>query len=115
MSAPTVVASDLTSEAAAARPGVLARILVALISLYRATARLRAPRCRFLPTCSAFAVESIEAHGAGRGAWLAVRRIARCHPWNPGGFDPVPAPSRDRLRRSPTRSRDRLQRSSTRK
>ncbi|MBW3657105.1 MAG: membrane protein insertion efficiency factor YidD [Actinobacteria bacterium] len=71
-------------------PSPVARLLLLLISLYRSTARLRSPRCRFLPTCSAFAAESIEEHGAARGAWLAIRRIARCHPWNPGGFDPVP-------------------------
>ena len=48
--------------------------------------------CRYLPTCSAYAVEAVETHGAGRGAWLAVRRIGRCNPWATDGFahDPVP-------------------------
>jgi putative membrane protein insertion efficiency factor len=46
--------------------------------------------CRFQPTCSEYAVESLERHGIIQGLWLAVRRIGRCHPWHPGGYDPVP-------------------------
>jgi putative membrane protein insertion efficiency factor len=49
------------------------------------------PRCRFHPSCSNYALEAIERHGAWRGSGLALRRLGRCHPWNPGGFDPVPA------------------------
>lgn len=48
------------------------------------------PSCRFHPSCSCYAIEALERHGAFKGAWLAVRRVARCHPWNPGGHDPVP-------------------------
>ncbi len=47
-------------------------------------------RCRFAPSCSQYALEAVTEHGMVRGAWLAVRRLGRCHPWNPGGFDPVP-------------------------
>jgi hypothetical protein len=46
--------------------------------------------CRFQPTCSEYAVESLERHGIIQGLWLSVRRIGRCHPWHPGGYDPVP-------------------------
>lgn len=47
--------------------------------------------CRFHPHCSAYALDAIAAHGAARGAALSARRVLRCHPWNPGGYDPVPA------------------------
>jgi hypothetical protein len=46
--------------------------------------------CRFHPSCSEYAVEALERHGAFKGLWLAVRRVGRCHPWHPGGYDPVP-------------------------
>lgn len=48
------------------------------------------PSCRFHPTCSHYAIEALHKHGAVKGLWLALRRIARCHPWHPGGHDPVP-------------------------
>jgi len=48
------------------------------------------PRCRFYPSCSNYAIEALRVHGAARGSLLAARRVGRCHPWNPGGLDPVP-------------------------
>jgi putative membrane protein insertion efficiency factor len=56
--------------------------------------------CRFYPSCSAYAVQALQRHGAVRGSWLTVRRLLRCHPWNPGGVDPVPEP-RVRAHRPP--------------
>ena len=49
------------------------------------------PRCRFYPSCSHYAHEAIAVHGAARGTWLTLRRLGRCHPWHPGGLDPVPS------------------------
>jgi putative membrane protein insertion efficiency factor len=53
------------------------------------------PRCRFLPTCSEYALEAVERHGAVRGGWLALRRFSRCHRWHPGGIDEVPHLTQD--------------------
>jgi putative membrane protein insertion efficiency factor len=73
---------------------MIARVLVLPIRLYQLLiSPLLGPRCRFYPSCSAYAVEALTSHGALRGTWLALRRLGRCHPWNPGGVDPVP-PSR---------------------
>ena len=69
----------------------LKKIFTLLISFYqKVISPLTPPSCRFQPTCSAYAIEAIETHGALRGGWLAVRRLARCHPWGGHGFDPVP-------------------------
>jgi uncharacterized protein len=67
------------------------RLLLGALSAYRYLFRpLLGPNCRFYPSCSEFAREAIERYGALRGAGLALRRLARCHPWHPGGDDPVP-------------------------
>ncbi|MCU1693101.1 MAG: rane protein insertion efficiency factor YidD [Frankiales bacterium] len=73
------------------RPGVVARLLLLLVTAYRrGVSPLLGPRCRFAPSCSAYAAEALQVYGAGRGSWLAVRRVLRCHPFHPGGHDPVP-------------------------
>ncbi|MGB8702017.1 MAG: membrane protein insertion efficiency factor YidD [Thermosynechococcaceae cyanobacterium] len=66
-------------------------VLLLGIKAYRhGVSPLLPPSCRFQPTCSAYAQEAIEQHGVLRGSGLALRRILRCHPWHPGGYDPVP-------------------------
>jgi uncharacterized protein len=66
-----------------------------LIRLYQwVVSPLLGPRCRFYPTCSNYALEAINRYGAIHGGWLTVRRLGRCHPWHPGGFDPVPTDAR---------------------
>jgi uncharacterized protein len=71
-------------------------VLVYLIRGYQlAISPLLGPRCRFYPSCSHYAREAIETHGAIRGTWLSVKRISRCHPLNDGGFDPVPKHTHD--------------------
>ncbi|NEU27606.1 membrane protein insertion efficiency factor YidD [Paenibacillus polymyxa] len=67
------------------------RVVQAPIQFYRAyISPLKLATCRFYPTCSAYALEAVEVHGALRGSWLAAKRIAKCHPFHPGGVDLVP-------------------------
>jgi uncharacterized protein len=82
---------DVRAAVGAARPSVAARLLMLIVSGYRrVVSPLLMPRCRFAPSCSAYALQALAEHGALRGGWLAVRRISRCHPFHPGGYDPVP-------------------------
>lgn len=65
------------------------RVLIAAVLAYQwLLSPLLGHRCRFQPTCSAYFIESVRKHGALRGSWRGLRRICRCHPWNPGGYDP---------------------------
>lgn len=100
----------------------LAALLIGLVHGYRLliSPLKRAPSCRFQPTCSEYALVALRRHGPFTGAWLAVRRLLRCHPLHPGGYDPVPlsrAPAKPDARRTgphsgpdtPVRNRDRHQ------
>lgn len=70
---------------------MISRALIFIVRLYQSLlSPLLGPRCRFYPSCSHYAVEALQRHGAIRGSGLTVRRIVRCHPLNPGGLDPVP-------------------------
>ena len=78
------------SSEGARRPGVLARIAIAPIRLYQVVVSpLLGPRCRYYPTCSAYAIDAIRAFGILRGSVLAGWRLLRCNPWSRGGLDPV--------------------------
>ena len=80
---------------------VPARVLMLPIAGYRRfVSPLLGPRCRFAPSCSEYAYTALAEHGAARGLWLAVARIARCHPFHPGGYDPVPTRNPAKVARS---------------
>lgn len=69
---------------------LIRRGVITTVRVYQLLRGGRPSPCRFAPTCSQYAIEALERHGLVRGAGLALRRLARCHPWNPGGLDPVP-------------------------
>lgn len=73
------------------RPGFAARAVIALVEVYRQmVSPLRLPSCRFVPTCSQYAVEALTTFGLWRGGWLTLLRLGRCGPWHAGGWDPIP-------------------------
>ena len=96
MSAPTTMSAPTpdTTVLPATPPGPprhrSAAALIRIIGLYQGLRGTRPSPCRYWPTCSSYAVEAIERHGAGRGSSLALRRVLRCHPWGGHGVDPVP-------------------------
>ena len=85
------------AKALAAGGRAMRRILITLISGYRyLISPLLGQHCRFHPTCSCYAQTALEQHGVIKGGWLALRRLGRCHPWHPGGVDPVPEKTRSK-------------------
>ena len=91
----------MSTQLGAARRG-LALIALAPIWLYRRLVSPLMPRtCRYYPSCSAYAEEAVKTHGLLRGSWLAVRRLARCHPWTAGGVDHVPPATKRDVPASP--------------
>jgi uncharacterized protein len=71
--------------------GMIRQLFILLVRGYQVSLGPLLPAaCRYYPSCSAYAIEALERHGAWRGGWLALRRIGRCHPFRPGGYDPVP-------------------------
>ncbi len=85
-------------DVAPTAPSVAARLLMLPIRAWRLVSVHLTARCRFHPSCSAYALEALERHGAGRGLWLAIRRLGLCHPWGGGGLDPVPPNTRSPMR-----------------
>lgn len=87
----TIDAASLGRRLAARLMRIPAAVAILLVTLYRlVVSPLLPPSCRYEPTCSAYTIEALRRYGLLRGAWMGARRILRCHPGHPGGFDPVP-------------------------
>ena len=95
LAGPTAVDPSVAARALRSLGRAPALLLIGVVRLYQTfISPLTPPSCRYYPSCSSYAVVALQRHGLVRGGWLAVRRLARCHPWTPGGIDDVP-PARD--------------------
>ena len=72
------------------QPRLAGRVVCSAVRVYQLARVGRAPKCRYVPSCSAYTLEAVQQHGTIKGTWLAVRRLLRCHPWGSMGWDPVP-------------------------
>ena len=91
MSVPNPVARSLVIKLVSGIGWLVSRVFILIARLWQlGPSRVMPPTCRFTPSCSQYAIEAIEKHGAIRGGWLATKRILRCHPWGGHGYDPVP-------------------------
>ena len=86
----TTATASAPATTAPPRPGLAARLLLAAVRAYRWAAAGRRSPCRYYPSCSSYALEAVELHGAVRGGWLTLRRLGRCQPWGGHGIDLVP-------------------------
>jgi putative membrane protein insertion efficiency factor len=85
-----VISSYSSTEGLDRAAGLVARAEIAVVRLYQVARRGHPSPCRYLPSCSQYAIQALARHGALRGSWLAARRIGRCHPWGGYGADPIP-------------------------
>ena len=90
LDAPSTPITTQSAQPQPRRVGIGARLLIGAVRAYQAARHGRPSSCRYLPTCSFYAVEALERHGAIRGSWLTIHRLSRCHPWGRFGADPVP-------------------------
>ena len=109
MSPETAVATEAGDAGSRVdRPTLAARLVMLPVHAWRLISRWLPPHCRFHPSCSTYALEALTGPGARRGSWLAAKRLGRCHPWHPGGLDPVPDPAKHHAAVSDTNVRSPL-------